>query len=44
MVRSLDGLWNQFEPDLYQLQANLERAGLALVNDEVTYIEEGENV
>src|SRR6266540_1145058 len=40
MVRSLDRLWNQFEPDLYRLQEKLERAGLALINGEVTYIEE----
>lgn len=44
VVRSLDRLWNQFEPDLYRLQEKLERAGLALVNGEVTYIEENSNV
>jgi hypothetical protein len=44
LVRSLDRLWNQFEPDLYRLQEKLERAGLALVNGEVTYIEENSNV
>lgn len=44
MVRSLDRLWNQFEPDLYQLQEKLERAGLVLINGEVTYIEEDNNV
>jgi hypothetical protein len=43
-VRSLDRLWNQFEPDLYQLQAKLEQAGLALINGEVTYNEENGNV
>lgn len=42
-MRSLDRLWNQFEPDLYRLQEKLERAGLALINDEVTYVEDKEN-
>ncbi len=44
MVRLLDKLWNRFVPDLYRLQTKLERAGLLLINDEVTYIEEGGNV
>lgn len=44
VVRSLDRLWNQFEPDLYRLQEKLEHAGLVLINGEVTYIEESSNV
>jgi hypothetical protein len=44
MVRSLDRLWNQFEPDLYRLQKKLEHAGLVLINGEVTYTEENGNV
>jgi hypothetical protein len=43
-VRSLDRLWNQFEPDLYRLQEELERAGLVLIDGEVTYIEDASNV
>ena len=44
LVRSLDRLWNQFEPDLYRLQKKLEHAGLVLIDGEVTYIEESNNV
>ena len=44
LVRSLDRLWNQFEPDLYRLQEKLEHAGLTLIDGEVTYIEENSNV
>jgi hypothetical protein len=39
MVRLLDRLWSQIEPDLYLLREGSECVGLRLVDSEVTYID-----
>jgi hypothetical protein len=37
MVHSLDCCWNHLLPGLYILQSKLEKYGLTLVNDEISY-------
>ena len=43
LVRSLDKRWNAFLPSVYLLQSKLEKLGLVLVDNEVSYTDGEEN-